>query len=200
MKKLIVLLLTMSVIGASGAAFARGSASQTALVQMAIAPSISIGPIQHTNMPLTGVQQQAAIKEVQGKELREPKPGLLEANVGFALSSNSDHLALACGATALHSKHNPQNSIKVDLSSGCNILVENGTAMHNSSHVDYVELDQDGDKRFDKTGFVHFYTNQGGRTGMARLQTTWKMTDLGTDKNEYSGYVKLYAMMSLLES
>ena len=134
---------------------------------------------------------------MQGADLQR-KSTALEAHVDFAVSVNSDRLALACGATDLQNREDGSDRINLKRSAGCGISLDNATPV-TSDVSGYLSADADGDLVFDKTGYLQFRANDGGRTSRARLHVEWELENRNQDKQFFSGHVKLYAMLPVLE-
>jgi len=192
MKKSVLVVLMVLVLG-SGVAFGqvtyRASANATATVYANIVPNISVsGPTVAVNLAGTG-NGFAAGQEIPG-------------NIQFTVHANSQEVDMQVVATDLYKGDDPTSTFRIPISStGAQITCAAGSQLHGGSGLlPWQTTPPPGMIPASWTGAVsQIGTFTAGTNGTFSQAVTvglsWKTSDFELPQGEYSGFVKLIAMV-----
>jgi len=137
--------------------------------------------------------------------------GYIYGSVTFEVHANSQAIDLACAATELFKGNVPtdggydpvsihDDQIPLYKGYGCEIVVPYGNPMNGASNVAYFDntTDKHGDWTFYRTNSITFENNHPEPTQEITLNVKWYQDDPEKRQGQYSGFVKLIAMIPQL--
>ncbi|MBT8140516.1 MAG: hypothetical protein KJP25_12185 [Gammaproteobacteria bacterium] len=154
--------------------------------------------------------QTAGLSFVTNKSLGSIMTGYIEGSVSFLVHANAQQVTFACAATDLFKGNIPtrggfsaetthDDEIPLYADYGCRIDVPNGNPINGYSNVgvygsNYVEHGSSG-WEFLQTNYITFENNHPEPTQYVTLTTKWLQDDHEKRQGQYSGFVKLIAMV-----
>ncbi|NNL57268.1 MAG: hypothetical protein HKO71_05920 [Pseudomonadales bacterium] len=150
----------------------------------------------------------AGLDFVVNEDLGDVMVGYIYGSVTFNVHANSQAIELACAATELFKGNVPvdggydqytphDDQIPLYEGYGCQIDVPYGNPMNGASNVAYFDGSKDmhGDWEFFRTNSIVFENNHPEPTQDITLSVKWYQADPEKRQGQYSGFVKLIAMI-----
>lgn len=156
--------------------------------------------------------QTAGLSFVTNQDLGSIMTGYIVGSVSFLVHANSQQVTFACAATDLFKGNVPvrggfsaetthDDEIPLYKDYGCRIDVPNGNPINGMSNVGVFDMGKgwekhgDTDWEFLYTNAITFENNHPEPTQYVTLTTKWLQDDHEKRQGQYSGFVKLIAMV-----